>query len=145
MGKRSGSNKSGYSPDYGSRDREKNPDENIGPEDQAYAGNHSQTKEDVETASDLTAMPSTVWKNEQRDAKQEKSLRDVGVALGVAGLVFALLSFFRVWPLLFSPLAILMGVLTIQRDCKTLGWWTLSLGAAALLFSVLTLPMTMLW
>ena len=61
-------------------------------------------------------------------------------ALGWAGLVFAIASWF-IWPLIMGVVAIVLGIMAYNSESRTLGGWAVGLGAATLAFNLIIVPL----
>ena len=111
--------------------------------------NDQQEFGDMEAADDMAAFPYTPIQQPKDVLHRNKKgndfdkRQDVGLSLGVAGIVVAIFSFF-VWPFLFAPLSIFLGVLSIKRQVTT-GRWAILLGSFTFLLAIIWEPLHILF
>lgn len=72
----------------------------------------------------------------ERDEIEEGNIVN---GLGMIGIIISVLSFFF-FPFLLAPIGIILGILSVRNDHQ-IGWYAVGIGAAALLLTVLILPM----
>ena len=72
---------------------------------------------------------------------------DHGTGWGIAGIVFAILSFF-LWPYLLAPIGIILGVVSVSKKAN-IGWWAIGIGVIALIlvtvFMIFAIPFRILF
>lgn len=72
---------------------------------------------------------------------------DRGTGWGIAGIVFAVLSFF-LWPYLLAPIGIILGVVSVSQK-SNIGWWAIGIGVIALIlitvFMIFAIPFRILF
>lgn len=77
--------------------------------------------------------------------KREETSRGTGWA--IAGIVFAILSFF-LWPYLLAPIGIILGVVGVSQK-SNMGWWAIGIGVIALIlitvFMIFSIPFRILF
>lgn len=80
--------------------------------------------------------------NESIDNREldEVDASEANQALGWAGLVFAIASWF-IWPLIMGVVAIVLGIMAYRSNSRTLGGWAIGLGAATLAFNLVVVPL----
>jgi hypothetical protein len=94
--------------------------------------------DDVETASEI-AEP-VRFNPVQSDDRKERERPENGTSgVGVTGLVLSILSLF-LWPYLLGAAGIVLGFIAYRRDARTLGVWSMIIGAVAILGALIVYP-----
>lgn len=106
---------------------------------------HQQGVEDTEFAQEVISNPnneSNVTHDENHQDRTEE-----GYGWGIAGIVLSVLAFF-LWPYLFAPIGIILGVVGVSRK-SNLGWWAIAIGVIALIlitvFHIFAIPFRILF
>lgn len=69
-----------------------------------------------------------------------KETRSAGVAVGWAGLVIALISWF-IWPVLLGISAAVLGFIAFRQGSRGLGTWSITLGLISALAYLILIPL----
>jgi hypothetical protein len=63
--------------------------------------------------------------------------------LGIASIILSVIAFF-IWPYLFAPAGIIVGIIGVQRG-SSLGWWAIGIGVLALIIKTVVYPFKILF
>lgn len=106
---------------------------------------HKQDVENTEFAQEIISNPNQESNVAHHENRQDRT--DEGYGWGIAGIVLSVLAFF-LWPYLFAPIGIILGVVGVSRK-NNLGWWAIAIGVIALIlitvFNILAIPFRILF
>lgn len=90
-------------------------------------------EEEIEAAEEV-AEPIRPRSIDQGDTEERISQADPGRGIGIAGLIFSIVSLFLV-PLLLGSVGIVLGVISAARGSRV-GWWAAGIGILSIIMSM---------
>ena len=83
-------------------------------------------------SNDVSVHQTPSYKEEHEKNHMKTTYGSMGENVGYVGIIFGVISLFT-WPMLFGPIAVVLGYYSYMNKKRTIGAWSIGLGALSTL------------